>query len=159
MRTFLKVLNGRQAAAIEHIVLAHPGLEYNACLASTVQCRLKSLKTLVCFRNIFCNERGEALFGLETRTREARSLQAFRAVSSRGVVLIVMFRSEFPSEMRPNVSSELLRSVSQWASSIERDLSKPLLEDVLDTCEAKSLAPERREHQTTEDPPWRSQRP
>ena len=74
MRTFLKVLNGRQAAAIEHIVLAHPGLEYNACLASTVQCRLKGLKTLVCFRNIFCDERGEILFGLETRTREARSL-------------------------------------------------------------------------------------
>ena len=74
MGAFLKVLNGRQAAAIEHIVLAHPGLEYNPCLASTVQCRLKRLKTLVCFRNIFCDERGEILFGLETGTREARSL-------------------------------------------------------------------------------------
>ena len=144
MKTFLEVLNCRQAAAIEHIVLAHPGFEYDSRLARTFQCRLKSLRTLVCFRHVFRNERGEISFDLETRAREARSLQAFKAVPSRDVALIVLFRSGLPSRIPSDVSSESLRSVLWWVSSIEHDLNQSLLSDFSDTSEAESSVPERR---------------
>lgn len=128
MKTFLAVLSNRRAAAIQHIVLAHPGQEFDVRPARTVQCRLKGLKTLVFFGHISLDEHGAISIGPGTQKREACSLRALRTVPSQGTALIVLFRGGRSSEMPTNVPLKLLCRVSQWATSIGDDLNKPILE-------------------------------